>query len=92
MIALKGIINSFAQISLQQDIKGSDIQIKMFDNCSVIEGPGKAPGTVRPYNMRYVHLLKKPKIAAFLHESVQEFGEEVDLLYFEMEKSDLPSS
>lgn len=43
--------------------------------------------------MRQVHFSRNPKIAAFLHEYdyVQEFGEGVDRMYKEMEKTDLPA-
>ncbi len=73
-------------------IKGTDIQVKMFDDRIVVESPGNLPGIVRLNNMRQVHFSRNPKIAAFLHEYdyVQEFGEGVDRMYREMEKAGLP--
>lgn len=74
-------------------IKGTDIQVKMFDDRIVVESPGNLPGIVRLNNMRQVHFSRNPKIAAFLHEYdyVQEFGEGVDRMYKEMEKAGLPA-
>ncbi len=74
-------------------IKGTDIQVKMFDDRIVVESPGNLPGIVRLNNMRQVHFSRNPKIAAFLHEYdyVQEFGEGVDRMYREMEKAGLPA-
>ena len=70
-------------------IKGTDIQIKMFDDRIVVE----SPGNLRLSNIRQVHFSRNPKIAAFLHEYdyVQEFGEGVDRMYREMEKAGLPA-
>lgn len=75
------------------NIKGTDIQIKMFDDRIVVESPGNLPGIVRLNNMRQVHFSRNPKIAAFLHEYdyVQEFGEGVDRMFKEMEKAGLPA-
>ncbi len=74
-------------------IKGTDIQIKMFDDRMEVESPGNLPGIVRFSNMRRVHFSRNPKIAAFLHEYdyVQEFGEGVDRMYREMEQAGLPA-
>ena len=74
-------------------IKGTDIQVKMFDDRIVVESPGSLPGIVRLNNIRQVHFSRNPKIAAFLHEYnyVQEFGEGVDRMYQEMEKAGLPA-
>ena len=74
-------------------IKGTDIQIKMFDDQIVVESPGNLPGIVRLNSMRQVHFSRNQKIAAFLHEYdyVQEFGEGVDRMYKEMEKAGLPA-
>ncbi len=74
-------------------IKGTDIQIKMFDDQIVVESPGNLPGIVRLNSMRSVHFSRNQKIAAFLHEYdyVQEFGEGVDRMYKEMEKAGLPA-
>ena len=75
------------------NIKGTDIQIKMFDDRIVVESPGNLPGIVRLNNMRQVHFSRNPKIAAFLHEYdyIQEFGEGVDRMFKEMEKAGLPA-
>ena len=74
-------------------IKGTDIQIKMFDDRIVVESPGNLPGIVRLNSMRQVHFSRNPKIAAFLHEYdyIQEFGEGVDRMYKEKEKAGLPA-
>ena len=74
-------------------IKGTDIQVKMFDDKIVVESPGSLPGIVCLNNMRQAHFSRNPKIAAFLHEYdyVQEFGEGVDRMYREMEKAGLPA-
>ncbi|MCQ4743835.1 ATP-binding protein [Blautia producta] len=84
------IINATAH--RDYSIKGTDIQVKMFDDRIVVESPGNLPGIVRLSNMRQVHFSRNPKIAAFLHEYdyVQEFGEGVDRMYREMEKAGLP--
>lgn len=85
------IINAAAH--RDYSIKGTDIQIKMFNDRIVVESPGNLPGIVRLNNMRQVHFSRNPKIAAFLHEYdyVQEFGEGVDRMYKEMEKAGLPA-
>lgn len=69
------IVNAVAH--RDYSIKGTDIQIKMFDDRIAVESPGNLPGIVRLNNMRQVHFSRNPKIAAFLHEYdyVQEFGE-----------------
>ncbi|GKX27781.1 hypothetical protein SH1V18_02610 [Vallitalea longa] len=68
-------------------IKGTDIQIKMFDDILVVESPGTLPGLVRLDNMRNIHFSRNPKIAGFLkdHTYVKEFGEGVDRMFIEME-------
>lgn len=73
-------------------IKGTDIQIKMFDDRLCVESPGTLPGIVRTNNMREIHFSRNPKIAEFLHEYnyVQEFGEGVDRIYREMSDAGLP--
>lgn len=73
-------------------IKGTDIQIKMFDDHVTVESPGTLPGIVRLNNMRQVHFSRNPKIAELLHEYeyVREFGEGVDRIYYEMQKAGLP--
>lgn len=62
-------------------IKGTEIQIKMFDDRLVFESPGKLPGMVRPANIRNTHFSRNPKLAAFLkaYHYVKEYGEGVDL-------------
>lgn len=84
------IINAIAH--RDYSIKGTDIQIKMFDDRITVESPGTLPGIVRLNNMRHVHFSRNPKIAQFLHEYeyVQEFGEGVDRLYEVMEAAGLP--
>ena len=61
-------------------IKGTEIQIKMFDDRLVFGSPGKLPGMVKPDNIRYTHFSRNPKIAAFLkaYHYVKEFGEGLD--------------
>ena len=44
------------------NIKGTEIQIKMFDNRLVFESPGRLPGTVKPSNIRHTHFSRNPKI------------------------------
>lgn len=69
------------------NIKGTEIQIKMFDNRLVFESPGRLPGTVKPSNIRYTHFSRNPKIAQFLkaYDFVKEFGEGVDRMCRELE-------
>jgi len=73
-------------------IKGTDIQIKMFDNRFVVESPGKLPGLVRLDNIRKIHFSRNPKIAEFLknYTYVKEFGEGVDRMYTLLEEEGLP--
>ena len=67
-------------------IKGTDIQIKMFDDRIVFESPGRLPGMVRPANIRNTHFSRNPKIAAFLktYHYVKEYGEGVDRMCREL--------
>ena len=69
------------------NIKGTEIQIKMFDDRIVFESPGNLPGMVRPSNIRKTHFSRNPKIAAFLktYHYVKEFGEGVDRMFRELE-------
>ncbi len=69
------------------NIKGTEIQIKMFDNRIVFESPGKLPSMVRPSNIRHTHFPRNPKIAAFLktYHYVKEYGEGVDRMCRELE-------
>lgn len=73
-------------------IKGTDIQIKMFDDHITVESPGTLPGIVRLNNMREIHFSRNPKIAGLLHEYeyVREFGEGIDRMYLEMKQAGLP--
>lgn len=77
------------------NIKGTEIQIKMFDNRLVFESPGRLPGTVKPSNIRHTHFSRNPKIAQFLkaYDFVKEFGEGVDRVCRELEanKSPIPT-
>ena len=68
-------------------IKGTEIQIKMFDDRLVFESPGKLPGLVRAENIRHTHFSRNPKIAQFLkaHNYVKEFGEGIDRICKELE-------
>lgn len=85
------IINAVAH--RDYSIKGTDIQIKMFDDKITVESPGILPGIVRLNNLRTVHFSRNPNIARFLHEYdyVQEFGEGVDRMFNEMEAAGLPA-
>ena len=69
------------------NIKGTEIQIKMFDDRLVFESPGKLPGQVKPDNIRTTHFSRNPKIAAFLkaYHYVKEFGEGLDRICREQE-------
>ena len=68
-------------------IKGTEIQIKMFDDRLVFESPGHLPGLVRPDNIRHTHFSRNPKIAQFLkaYKFVKEFGEGIDRICTELE-------
>ena len=70
-------------------IKGTEIQIKMFDDRLVFETPGKLPGIVRTDNIRHTHFSRNPKIAEFLkaYDYVKEFGEGVDRMFNELSAS-----
>ena len=74
------------------NIKGTEIQIKMFDNRLVFESPGRLPGTVKPSNIRHTHFSRNPKIAQFLkaYDYVKEFGEGVDRVCRELEANGTP--
>lgn len=69
------------------NIKGTEIQIKMFDDRLVFETPGDLPGLVRPDNIRHTHFSRNPKIAQFLkaYKYVKEFGEGIDRICNELE-------
>ena len=68
-------------------IKGTEIQIKMFDDRLVVESPGRLPGLVRAENIRHTHFSRNPKIAEFLknYNYVKEFGEGIDRICCELE-------
>lgn len=68
-------------------IRGTDIQIKMFDDRIAVESPGKLPGLVKVDNMRHTHFSRNPKIAEFLktYSFVKEYGEGVDRMCKELE-------
>ena len=74
-------------------IKGTEIQIKMFDDRLVFESPGKLPGMVKPSNIRDTHFSRNPKIAAFMkvYHYVKEYGEGVDRIYRELEANGTPA-
>ena len=74
------------------NIKGTEIQIKMFDNRLVFESPGRLPGTVKPSNIRHTHFSRNPKIAQFLkaYDFVKEFGEGVNRVCRELEANGTP--
>ncbi len=67
-------------------IKGTEIQVKMFDDRLVFETPGKLPGIVRTDNIRHTHFSRNPKIAEYLkaYDYVKEFGEGVDRMCREL--------
>ena len=68
-------------------IRGTSIQIKMFDDRIVVESPGKLPGLVKTDNIRHTHFSRNPKIAEFLkvYSFVKEYGEGVDRMCKELE-------
>ncbi|SEI63013.1 ATP-dependent DNA helicase RecG [Lachnospiraceae bacterium A10] len=73
-------------------IKGTDIQIKMFDDRLEVDSPGTFAGMVKKENIRYTHFSRNPKIAAFLkdYDYVKEYGEGVDRMCKELEAIGLP--
>jgi len=73
-------------------IRGTDIQIKMFDNRLEVDSPGTFAGMVKRDNIRYTHFSRNPKIAAFLKDYgyVKEYGEGVDRMCKELEAIGLP--
>lgn len=74
-------------------IKGTDIQIKMFDDRLEVDSPGTFAGMVKKENIRYTHFSRNPKIAAFLKDYgyVKEYGEGVDRMCKELEAIGLPN-
>ena len=73
-------------------IKGTDIQIKMFDDRLEVDSPGTLAGMVKKENIRYTHFSRNPKIASFLKDYgyVKEYGEGVDRMCRELEAIGLP--
>ena len=73
-------------------IKGTDIQIKMFDDRLEVDSPGTFAGMVKKENIRYTHFSRNPKIAALLKDYgyVKEYGEGVDRMCRELEAIGLP--
>ena len=73
-------------------IKGTDIQIKMFDDRLEVDSPGTFAGMVKKENIRYMHFSRNPKIAAFMKDYgyVKEYGEGVDRMCRELEAIGLP--
>ena len=73
-------------------IKGTDIQIKMFDDRLEVDSPGTFAGMVKKENIRYMHFSRNPKIAAFMKDYgyVKEYGEGVDRMCKELEAIGLP--
>ena len=73
-------------------IKGTDIQIKMFDDRLEVDSPGTFAGMVKKENIRYTHFSRNPKIAVFLKDYgyVKEYGEGVDRMCKELEAAGLP--
>ncbi|MCR5024702.1 MAG: hypothetical protein K6A90_10280, partial [Lachnospiraceae bacterium] len=84
------IVNAVAH--RDYSIKGTDIQIKMYDDHFDVESPGILPGLVRVNNIREFHFSRNPKIVELLNEYnlVKEFGEGVDRIYRDMESAGLP--
>ena len=74
-------------------IKGTDIQIKMFDDRLEVDSPGIFAGMVNNDNIRYTHFSRNPKIATFLKDYgyVKEYGEGVDRMCKELESIGLPA-
>ena len=84
------IVNAVAH--RDYSIKGTDIQIKMYDDHLDVESPGILPGLVRVSNIREFHFSRNPEIVELLNEYdlVKEFGEGVDRIYRDMESAGLP--
>jgi len=73
-------------------IRGTEIQIKMFDNHLVVESPGNLPSLVKIDKIRSAHFARNSHIAEYLkdYKYVKDFGEGVDRMCREMEASGLP--
>lgn len=74
-------------------IKGTDIQIKMFDDHFTVESPGILPWMVRVSNIREFHFSKNPKLVELLiaYDFVKEFDEGVDRVFDDMAAAGLPA-
>jgi len=84
------IVNAVAH--RDYSIKGTDIQIKMYDDHFDVESPGLLPGIVRVNNIREFHFSRNPKIVELLteYDLVKEYGEGVDRIFRDMEEAGLP--
>ena len=73
-------------------IRGTEIQIKMFDDHLVVESPGNLPSQVKIEKIRNAHFARNSHIAEYLkdYKYVKDFGEGVDRMYREMEAQGLP--
>ena len=85
------IVNAIAH--RDYSIKGTDIQVKMFDDHFTVESPGILSGLVRIDNIREYHFSRNPKIVELLknYKLVQEFGEGIDRVFRDMESAALPA-
>ena len=85
------IVNAVAH--RDYSIKGTGIDIKLFDHSVSVESPGILPGLVRAYNIREIHCSRNPKIMMFLHEYglVKDLGEGVNRMFVDMEAAKLPA-
>ena len=84
------IVNAVAH--RDYSIKGTDIQIKMYDDHLDVESPGLLLGIVRVNNIREFHFSRNPKIVELLteYDLVKEFGEGVDRVFRDREEAGLP--
>ncbi|MBR0343110.1 MAG: putative DNA binding domain-containing protein [Oscillospiraceae bacterium] len=84
------IVNAVAH--RDYSIKGTDIQIKMYDDHFDVESPGLLPGIVKVNNIREFHFSRNPKIVELLteYDLVKEYGEGVDRIFRDMEEAGLP--
>lgn len=73
-------------------IRGTEIQIKMFDDHLVVESPGNLPSQVKIDKIRNAHFARNSHIAEYLkdYKYVKDFGEGVDRMCREMESLGLP--
>ncbi len=73
-------------------IRGTEIQIKMFNEHLVVESPGNLPSIVKIDRIRETHFARNAHIAEYLkcYKYVKDFGEGVDRMYREMEAFGLP--